>query len=519
MASLHDESNQETTRTKMEQLKQSNSKKRKKKYNNKNKNKRNKLLPLLNIRTLFCFVLSMTSIVFIIINIQVSYYHHHHHKDTTFFSSNLETTTTSTKRSSRNITVQKKQKGKKIHDPYILLNKNDNNIDDNQTSSLKEICIVEPGTGEEGPAGLIALYKIQQGLKELSSTSTVTTVDDPKILCIVYTHSGRHHVVQSIVSTYGRQCDGFFAASNVTDTSLGTWDLQHEYSHYYYNESYDTMWNKVRVIWFYVYQHYLTDFDWFHIGGDDMYLIPTNLRYFIKTTSSRNPKNQSSTSTSSSSSPLPRGRYLGASLCNPKQPFRRFCGGGAGYTLNRRAVRMLVHQMFKTNNCPASPYGTIASDEDIRIGRCLEGVNIFCEDTNDHRHEIRYHHLDVQFHASWTSNRYSLWSWEKLYYFHNILTNQSKLGQISQTSISFHLDKGTIRSINYDHGIRRYHAILYQQCGMPFQQQMEKVAISRLFHSSNNDTTSSTKTLKKKDIEMKELYDKWKRIPKAGQVH
>ena len=35
---------------------------------------------------------------------------------------------------------------------------------------------------------------------------------------------------------------------------------------------------QVRSIWLYVYTHYFDDYDYFYIGGDDLYVIVENLR-------------------------------------------------------------------------------------------------------------------------------------------------------------------------------------------------------------------------------------------------
>ena len=138
-------------------------------------------------------------------------------------------------------------------------------------------------------------------------------------------------------------------------------------------------------------------------------------------------------------------------------------------------MKLLVSRLFHHEDC--SP--AIASNEDIRIGKCFDIIGIKCMDTNDHtspEFKVRYHHLDVHYHAAWIPTRSSLWHWEKLHYFHNITGNQTQLHQISNTSVSFHLDKGTVRSTSKDRGLRRYHAILYNTCGTQFQQAVEKAA-------------------------------------------
>ena len=40
-------------------------------------------------------------------------------------------------------------------------------------------------------------------------------------------------------------------------------------------------WQKVRSIWLLVYQRHFKEFDWFIIGGDDLYVIVENLRVYL----------------------------------------------------------------------------------------------------------------------------------------------------------------------------------------------------------------------------------------------
>ena len=63
------------------------------------------------------------------------------------------------------------------------------------------------------------------------------------------------------------------ASSNQTNKTLGTVNIPHEGEEEYLN-----MWQKVRSMWSYAYDNYYEDYDWFHIGGDDMYVLVDNLR-------------------------------------------------------------------------------------------------------------------------------------------------------------------------------------------------------------------------------------------------
>ena len=110
-----------------------------------------------------------------------------------------------------------------IHDPY-LLRRNPPSFTLTNTT-----CNIPPGIGEEGPAGIRALYKIFRYQRDQQSSSQlVSKRKKVRLLCMVYTHSNRHDVVRSIAETYGQDCDGFLAASNVTDISIGAFNLPHD---------------------------------------------------------------------------------------------------------------------------------------------------------------------------------------------------------------------------------------------------------------------------------------------------
>ena len=55
--------------------------------------------------------------------------------------------------------------------------------------------------------------------------------------------------------------------------ALNRFQIEHEGP-----EEYDNMWQKSRAIWKYINFHYKDDFDWFLLGGDDLFVIVENLR-------------------------------------------------------------------------------------------------------------------------------------------------------------------------------------------------------------------------------------------------
>ena len=117
-----------------------------------------------------------------------------------------------------------------------------------------------------------------------SSTTTATSVSAPSILCLVYTLEDAHATrIRAIRELWAGGCDGFVAFSNRSDPRIPAISLEHEGP-----ESYDNMWQKVRSIWRFVGIHYIQDYDWFYLGGDDLFLMPNNLKAYLAALAHKN---------------------------------------------------------------------------------------------------------------------------------------------------------------------------------------------------------------------------------------
>ena len=66
------------------------------------------------------------------------------------------------------------------------------------------------------------------------------------------------------------------AFSTEADEHIPAIKIEHEG-----DESYDNMWQKSRSIWKYIGAHYADEFDYFLLGGDDMYFIIENLKAYL----------------------------------------------------------------------------------------------------------------------------------------------------------------------------------------------------------------------------------------------
>jgi hypothetical protein len=134
-----------------------------------------------------------------------------------------------------------------------------------QGKELAEEC--QPTNDAEYVATQRLTLAADQGTKAGSSLS---------LLCAVYGMDNKRDQIDAIRETWGPKCDGFFIATARTDSSIDSVHIMQ-----LNNDQYNNMWQKVRSMWSYIYDNYYDDFDWFHIGGDDMWLIVENLREYL----------------------------------------------------------------------------------------------------------------------------------------------------------------------------------------------------------------------------------------------
>jgi hypothetical protein len=227
------------------------------------------------------------------------------------------------------------------------------------TTKLLNICSKPAGVLDEAPEGVELLTRqIQIASSENHSASNSPNV---RLLCAIYTHPPMHSLARVAALTYGYKCDGFLAFSTETVPELGLIHVHHAGL-----ESYQNMWQKVRSIWMYIREHYSEDYDFFHLGGDDMYVLVENMRQFLASL----PNDE----------PLHLGQWV-------RQRNHPYVAGGPGYTLNRRALVKLVD-----DSLPHCHEHTVAPFEDKLVSECLRNVGVFPFDT---RHietgQQRYH--------------------------------------------------------------------------------------------------------------------------------
>ena len=283
----------------------------------------------------------------------------------------------------------------------------------------------------------------------------------PRVLCAIYTISTHEIQMQNIIDTWGHKCDGFVAFSNATDVSLGAIDLIHLGP-----ETYTNIWQKVRSIWAYVYENYRDEYDFFHLCGDDTFLVVENLRYFLSAIMREYHESTIDNDNIDHHDSYPYPLYLGewfpiqsaAYKLQNVPPKSVFCGGGSGYTLNRYALQKLI-QVLPT--CLHDV--TMMPSEDTFIGYCLLQVDITPNSTIDNYNEQMYHgrHVNYIYDGYKPDNS----AWHKVihdfyndYYFNTTMKNATfKSGR----------DAASIHSIAFhrmwdEYSMKRHHAIIHK---------------------------------------------------------
>jgi hypothetical protein len=205
----------------------------------------------------------------------------------------------------------------------------------------EELCL-EPGQGLDKGGFELLNKKLQ--------VANVTTAErsTPRILCSIYTFAKNRDLARTAALTWGYKCDGWLAFSTETIPELGMIDLVHPGE-----ESYKNMWQKSRSIWAYIHKHYLSDYDYFHLGGDDHFVIVENLRQFLMLVDQK-------------TQPDKKPAFLGAWAGQIGQKRPPPVMGGPGYTFNRAALKLVGEKVT-----PFCMTGTIKHSEDKIMTDCL----------------------------------------------------------------------------------------------------------------------------------------------------
>lgn len=227
--------------------------------------------------------------------------------------------------------------------------------------SAESVCGLGPGRGLEEEGG----FKLLTEKIRVADDDNDNVESPVRILCVIYTHNMTHDLARTSALSYGYKCDGFLAFTTETVPALGMVNLMHAGT-----ESYHNMWQKVRSLWAYIHHFYRNDYDYFHLGGDDMYVIVENLRRFLTRFENQTAQGE----------PVYLGQWI-------RQKHGYYVAGGPGYTVNRAALERFVNDALSTCNVH-----TKASYEDRLFSSCMTRLGIRGGDTRDfNTGEQQYH--------------------------------------------------------------------------------------------------------------------------------
>ncbi|KAL7533842.1 hypothetical protein ACHAWF_004637 [Thalassiosira exigua] len=323
----------------------------------------------------------------------------------------------------------------------------------------RELCEdVGPGGGRDGDddaacfreAGIRSLGSLSDEAVMISpwnhhGIATTTKADDarnetsivevpaPAVLCLTYATASAHAArIRAARETWAGGCDGYLAFSTRSDPRLSAVKVEHDGP-----EAYDNMWQKVRSMWKYVGAHYLDDYDWFFVGGDDLFVLPHNLKTYLASLAYKD-----------RSDPKTREYYVGRRM---KMKYS-FNSGGAGYALSRAALRKFLAGMDDVRNCHARER---TSMEDVRMANCLRHLGIGLTDTRDAEGRERFHPFSPGKHLRWKPLGKGKYDWFAEYG----KEWEIKRGKdcCAPDSVSFHYLKDASR-------VRHVHALLHS-CG------------------------------------------------------
>jgi len=230
--------------------------------------------------------------------------------------------------------------------------------------------------------------------------------------------------------------------SSKTDPALDAVNILHEGP-----ENYNNIWQKVRSMWSYVYDNYYEKYDWFHIGGDDMFLIVENLRLYLESEEIKTAANCGiywPNDNETTRVPL----FLGRRFAYQGDRNDIFNSGGSGYTLNKAALKLLV-----VNGFPQFFMHAVTSMEDVMVARILRQYGVYPYETKDEAGGERYMPFSPGYHYSYrmpAADHYQDW------YAKYSIDSKEGLDHCASRSVAFHYVK--------DDMMYRLYALLYHLC-------------------------------------------------------
>jgi glycoprotein-N-acetylgalactosamine 3-beta-galactosyltransferase len=201
-------------------------------------------------------------------------------------------------------------------------------------------------------------------------------------------------------------------------------------------------------MWSYIYDTYYDKYDWFHIGGDDLFVIVENLRFYLESEEIRTAANGGiylPDGTETMQTPL----FLGRRLADQGDLNDIFVSGGSGYTMNKAALKSLVVDGFPNYFPHAHTFS-----EDTMVAKVFRHMGVYPYDTKDENGGERYMPFMPGNH--WGYRLPANPSKSKDWYTRYSINIKEGAAHCSPRSIAFHYVKGDDQ--------KRLFALLYHLC-------------------------------------------------------
>ena len=186
-------------------------------------------------------------------------------------------------------------------------------------------------------------------------------------------------------------------------------------------------------------------YDYFHIGGDDLYLIVENLRLYLESEEIQLASNGGQyLPDGSEDTQIPL--FMGRRFAEQGNRERMFISGGSGYTMNKAALKTLV---LNLPNCFPNMH---TFSEDCMVANCFRKNGIVPYDTKDEAGGERYmpfqpaHHLTYRPPLNKKDDWYSNYSVDVKW----------GIDHCAAKSVAFHYIKDDL--------MKRMYGILYHYC-------------------------------------------------------
>jgi glycoprotein-N-acetylgalactosamine 3-beta-galactosyltransferase len=189
---------------------------------------------------------------------------------------------------------------------------------------------------------------------------------------------------------------------------------------------------RVRTMMAYIYDNFLDDYDYFHFGGEDVFMMVENMKEFLASDKVQQWEQEE------------EDKYLMAGFWAnhhdffPKGQF--YLAGGSGYTLSRKALKTYVEGPLQV--CDSEGNGAM---EDVYFAQCVREhiSNETFIDTRDEAGAHRYHANSLQAHSLLPDtivDNYMMAHIQSMYHLETAFgfPNVHKEAYISNSSVTFH---------------------------------------------------------------------------------